>query len=909
MPTEVRCSCGALLRAPAGFESGRAICPVCQNAVIFGGPPAPPAVSNMAPPPIPPPAPPPINPKDIPLPVVEFLDPLPSPAADAPPAAPQTPWAQRMFAALLDPRSIQWMMMLGGGLMVLGLIVWLITKGIFANSLAVATALTLASLAVHASGCYLVLRTRFKMAGQALAFLGCILIPLNLWFYHWHGLLTLEGNLWLGGVVCCAIYVATVLLLRDPLFMYAVEGGITLTVVLLLANQGFVSDAGWLAVVFLGLALVSIHAERAFPPEGEPFNRRRFGLPIFWSGHAQLAAAVLTLGGSQLVALLFTQPNQWLGSTWTWAGNFLTQNFWLAGGVWLAAAYAYFYSDLVVRRIGVYVYLAAACLVAAELTIIGSQLPPEVMIAAPAVTALLLTLVSLRPGGEGERLSQNLQPLAIILSGLSVLIGVVLHVRATSDVIREHGWDYATSWPFVATMLLVTACTRAAAVVYQNRSARTASVYLFLSAASVLVVAAGILRSVGVISWTYQAPVLMLVPIGYLVAARLWRGQQPEQPLAIAAHVGTGVILIHLLASTVKEVDAALVPVHGEELNLWLALVFVLATAFYVLATWLRRHGANIYAATACACAAVWQLAGYFDVPHEAYTILYAVLGLGLLALSRTIGLEHVKTFHISGAESSALLGRGAAAFYSATALLSLAFLSALLQGLTKLATKSDLQMMLLAVVVVAVASLIAAILSPTATWRRVYVSWSIALACVAFLLINVLIDLTVWQKAEIFCVVLGIVLLVAGYIGRFLEGDREEGDGVTLALFLGSLLAPAALSIATLYYRFGAGEPSTIDELGLVGVTLLMLVTGLAWQLKAPTLIGGTVLAAYLLVLVGTLAIYPNVSRYMGIFLAIGGGLLFAAGVALSVYRERLLALPERMKSREGVFQVLNWR
>ena len=906
MPAEVRCSCGALLRAPAGFESGRAICPVCQSAVSFGGPPAQPAGSSP-PPHVPPPPPRPINPKDIPLPVVEFLDPPPQQRQPATPPPPTTPWSQRMFAALLDPRSIQWMMMLGGGLMVLGLIIWLVSKRIFENTLVLATALTLGSLAVHAAGCYLVLRTRFKMAGQSLAFLGCILIPLNLWFYHWHGLMTLEGNLWLGGVVCCAIYVATVLLLRDPLFMYAVEGGITLTVVLLLANQGFVTDAGWLAVVFLGLALVSIHAERAFPPEGEPFDRRRFGLPLFWSGHAQLAAAALTLGGSQLIALLFAQPNQWLGSTWTWAGNFLTQNYWLAGGVWLAAAYAYFYSDLVVRRVGIYVYLAAACLVAAELTIIGSQLPPEVMIAAPAVTALLLTLISLRPAAEGERLSQNLQPLAMILSGLSVLIGVVLHVRATSDLIRTFGWDYSTGWPFVATMLLVTACARAAAVVYQNRSPKTASVYLFLSAASVLVVAAGILRSAGITSWTYQAPVLMLVPIGYLIAARLWRGQQPEKPLAIAAHVGTGVILLHLLASTVKEIDAALVPVHGEQLNLWLALVFLLATVFYLLATWLRRHGANVYAATACACAAVWQLAGYFEVPHEAYTILYAAVGLAMLALSRVIGLEHVKTFHISGTESSALLGRGAAAFYSATALLSLAFLSALLQGLTKMASKSELKMMLLAVGVVTVASLIAAVLSPTKTWRRVYVSWSVALACLAFLMINVLIDLTVWQKAEIFCVVLGVVLLVAGYIGRFLEGDRDEGDAVTLALFLGSMLAPAALLIATLYHRFGEGQPSMIDELGLVAVTVLMLVTGLVWQLKAPTLIGGTVLAAYLLVLVGMLAIHPNVT--MGMYLAIGGGLLFAAGIALSVYRERLLALPGRMKSREGVFQVLNWR
>jgi len=35
----------------------------------------------------------------------------------------------------------------------------------------------------------------------------------------------------------------------------------------------------------------------------------------------------------------------------------------------------------------------------------------------------------------------------------------------------------------------------------------------------------------------------------------------------------------------------------------------------------------------------------------------------------------------------------------------------------------------------------------------------------------------------------------------------------------------------------------------------------------------------------------------------------LFAAGIALSVYRERLLALPDKIKAREGVFSVLSWR
>jgi hypothetical protein len=895
MPADVRCSCGTVLRAPDGFEAGRAICPVCRSAVTFGTS-APPPVARTA-----------ATAKDTPLPVTDFLD-RPAPAK-APPAPPKPPWTQRMIAALLDPRSIQWMMMLGGGLMVLGLIVWLVSKGIFQNTLVVAAALTIGSLAVHAAGCFVVLKTRYRIAGQALTFLGCILIPLNLWFYHAHGLMTLEGNLWIGGVVCCAIYVATLLVLRDPLFMYAVEGGITLTVALLLANQGYVTDAGYLSLVLMGLALISIHAERAFPTEDAPLDRKRFGLPVFWSGHVQLAASLLILLASQVLAVLVTSHQRIsLFEGWTWTGNWLTQNYVLAGCVWLAGAYAYFYSDLVVRRIGVYVYLAAACLVAAELTFIGDRLPAAILIATPAITAVLLTLISLRPGQDSDRLSQNLQPLSLLLSGLSVLIGVVEHMRATSDAVRQLGWQIETTgWAFVAAMALVTACTRALALVFQKRNKNTADSYLFLSAASVLVLMAGLLRAVGVISWSHQAPLLMLAPIGYIIAARLWRGQQPERPLAIAAHVGAGIILIHLLCSTVKEIDAFLVPLQGSRENLWIALVFAEATVFYLLAALLRRHGANIYAATACACAVVWQMAGYYHLPNEAYTVLYALLGLAVLFISRLAGIEHVRTFQASGAESSALLGRGAAAFHSATALLSLAFLSCLLQGLTRLTTKQVEWPLFTALAITTVAGLVAAFISPSKTWRRVYVTWSIGLACLTFITLNVLINLTVWQKIEIFSVAVGLMLLVAGYIGRFMERDREEEDGVTLALFLGSVLAPSALLIGTLYYRFYLRQSSLPDEAGLVLVTVLMLVTGYSWQLKTPTLFGGVGLVAYLLVLVGMLAILPNVA--MGVYLAVGGALLFGAGVALSVYRERLLALPEKIREREGVFRVLSWR
>ena len=39
------------------------------------------------------------------------------------------------------------------------------------------------------------------------------------------------------------------------------------------------------------------------------------------------------------------------------------------------------------------------------------------------------------------------------------------------------------------------------------------------------------------------------------------------------------------------------------------------------------------------------------------------------------------------------------------------------------------------------------------------------------------------------------------------------------------------------------------------------------------------------------------------------GTGAVFAVGLVLSFYRDRLLALPDRIKRREGVFRVLSWR
>jgi len=36
---------------------------------------------------------------------------------------------------------------------------------------------------------------------------------------------------------------------------------------------------------------------------------------------------------------------------------------------------------------------------------------------------------------------------------------------------------------------------------------------------------------------------------------------------------------------------------------------------------------------------------------------------------------------------------------------------------------------------------------------------------------------------------------------------------------------------------------------------------------------------------------------------------LIFAIGIALSIYRDRLLALPEQIAKHEGLFKIIDWR
>lgn len=899
----VRCVCGRQLRVGDNFAGATGKCPACGRSVKIpstaSASTAGAATGSEA------------NPAAIWI--TEFLD--PAPASPRPPGAPARPALRRMFEALLDPQSILWMLLLGGCLAVLGLIVWLVSLGVFDDPRVLAALFALVTLAILAAGWAVTLKTRYRTAGRALTFLGCIVAPLNLWFYHAQGLLTLDDRLWIGGVVCCLLYAATLFVLRDAVFIYAVEGGVTLTVMLLLAEIGAVSDPAALSLCLLALAMISIHVDRAFPVAAQEFDRRRYGMPWFWSGHVQLAAALLILFGSQLLNFVAGPLSAWLSMRPP--DNLLTQNHWLAGAIWLAGAYAYIYSDLVVRRVGAYASLSALCLVMAEITLL--RLIPstelELLIAgALAVTALVVNLSHGALVRTDQRLGRAVPPIGLLLSAVPLAIGWIVHVRATSAAARAMDWGLETGWLFVVVMLIVAVSNRISAWVYRHESPQQATAYFFLGAAALILAAAGFLRSgLGLTEAYQQAPLVMLIPMGCILAARWWRGQPEERPLTWVAHTAAAVILAHVVLGSIERLGIVVRPVTGRTENLYLGLVFVEAALFYILVGLISRRGVNAYLATAAACGALWQWLGYFDVDDTWHTMLYALLGVATLILARSLGLEQVVADGEHEVQVAATRGRGWTAFKCGNAILSVALLSALLQGLADLATREPTAptawLSIFALALTTLASLAAILLVPAGAWRRWYGVAAIWLAGLTFLTLTIpwMQQLSPWQKLELFCVVIGASLLIASHVGLFRESEADTEEMVSFGLLVGSALATLPLVIAVFSHRFFGGGPSLVDEFALITVTAVMLVTGVSWQIRATTLLGGGTLAVYLALVVVSLARVRQVE--VGVYLAVGGAVIFAIGIALSIYRDRLLELPDRIARREGIFRIINWR
>ena len=238
------------------------------------------------------------------------------PAPDRPELSAAEPawpgWVAAVGAALLHPRTIRALLGTGGGFVVAGGLVWLVSLGVFEDPRVLAASLIAGCLAVLGLGWVLASRTRYRTAGLAAAGLACVALPLNLWLLHAQGLVPIDDGLWVWAAGCAGLQVATVWLLRDRRFLLAVQAGVTLTALLALGQFGRLDAPLWVAGTLAALGLMSVEGFRLFPARieggggpGGPrpataFARDPFAVPLLWGGAGLLAGAAGSAGLAEL---------------------------------------------------------------------------------------------------------------------------------------------------------------------------------------------------------------------------------------------------------------------------------------------------------------------------------------------------------------------------------------------------------------------------------------------------------------------------------------------------------------------------------------------------------------------------------------------------------------------------------
>lgn len=348
------------------------------------------------------------------------------------PKVPAVP-RRSLLEIILDPRSIQCLLGLGGALMVVGLVILLWINNYFTPPV-MAGILALSNILLLAAGLATIHYTRYQLAGKALALLSCLVMPLNLWYCHANNLITIDGHLWMCAVLISALYAVSAVVLKDELFIYVFSAGVAMTGLLFLADLQPSPQRFWKiaspATMLVVLGLIGIHLERAFMIGDGPFTRAKFGLAFFWSGHVQLAIGLMLVLAAQ-VAVDWLCPF-WFKSVYdalhATPSPICDRLRWLGLILVLAGTYGYVYSDQAVRKRGVFSHVAAFTVLWAEVLVVrilDLKLGVDAIIAILAVTSLLSHLTR-HLLGKDNPYTRSLPIFGLLPGLLPVLMGVVV---------------------------------------------------------------------------------------------------------------------------------------------------------------------------------------------------------------------------------------------------------------------------------------------------------------------------------------------------------------------------------------------------------------------------------------------------------------------------------------------------
>lgn len=827
--------------------------------------------------------------------------------------------AGRILEAILDPKSLQYLMMLGSALLVLGLVIWLATQGFFDDPHVMAVCGAVVNLAVLGGGAYLLRYTRFEMAGRGMTLLACLVMPLHLWFYDAQGLIVLNegGHLWIPALVIAVLYAVCAILIRDPLFAYAMVGGITLTGLMILGDQSIARfwEGAAVSSLLIAIGAVAIHVERAFVPGDGPFNREDFGKAFFRAGHCVLLGGIIVLVS-------------WTISSWAYAGP-LTElwSLWRHGplpfeepplatsaklkmlvlGLSLVATYLYGYSYFVVIRNSAWLCGGIATFLWAEVIFVDMLPVPvteELVMVVLAVTAIFFQAFSwsIRSLDQSTREPEQPRLLPTVMQAMACLILLAPLAMGIAGYLRtsfQFAFSYEMTPMYCAAMGTAALACWIGFGLTRDRQTYLSLAYSISSCIAVLLTSFGVFAMFNWEAWDLAGPMLMIVPLGYLLASTHSEGQT-RTALQSAAVCGTSLLSLSVLVSAYGLEIRRTEPLTGQASELMLAAFLLEVCLFFAIYSITCKQPAGSFLALLAGSAAIVQFEHYWGTSYELGLFTFGVIGLIVVFVDRLLELGDSRTQDKCGS-----LG------FSGQLLLSLAGMGSVFLGLNRLMMVGFHGGTLALLIGMIATSLVAAAIAVPQVASRWYVSLAVLQGCSALLLIAFGLTLEPWQKLEILLSAMGATMLIVAHIGWAQEGERRE-DWITLALVVGSLFFAIPMMTGLLGQRLEFYSETTpwrlVHEIGAITVGLSLLGTGILFRLRSTTIVGGISMLLY----IGTLVVYvrlPEQLQGVAVYMMIGGGIFFVVSMLLSIFRDYLLAMPERFRNRRGLFRVLTWR
>ncbi len=857
------------------------------------------------------------------LPIEEFKQ----PAGQAPPVYQRNSAGEfvvqpSLIERLLSPQSLQWMMLVGGAMLVIGFVVWLWSIGLFENPVMVALAMGGAIGTLIAGGVALVKFTRYQLAGNGMALLGAMAMPLQLWFYHAQDLINLNdgGHLWIPAAGFCLVYAGIARVLRSSAFVYTLVGGVVLTGMLLMADQTVNQFWNLLPqVTFLvGLGWVCVFAKKFFVQTESDFSREKFGQAFYRAGVVAVVSGLSLLLASQIVGV-FYDSIFFVGYQFVQYAPSIGQQFWAIGILIITAAGIHLgvskgdgsksRQDKLNSLLFVAAWIAISVISLLQISVTLSTAAIGIAIAVIISNVLRLFLsktVGAQPFGD--------------TTGLCVTSSLVLCAAALvqfcfqfTPFAGEFGIS-AMGYVSLAQISLSALAALSCSILPRDLGKMGDVTRAMLAMAGSATAIAAVWTGAWVFDFAQPLPLaiagLSLPLVLSVVSVLLWsrKSRQPNGVQQSLKEIASSMTIAHMFPWLV------FVELSGPATtaNLWLHLsVLLVAAAIHYLCSFVRvddkavRIGFNRMLTygylTATVAILLIKLGMNFSL---AFITAPALVGLLLMVVGRTLVAATVND-EASSARWALVAdyGRMFALFANS---------AAILLGLNMLFSGNTTGVLAIGIVTQWTVAALAIALSKSEGWKNGFIAATIGLTVTLLGVVNEAIPFSLPAKVEYASVLVGILLLAIGHLSWAKE-DHAANSTTTAALWFGSLLTAVPLVIALFCYRYldFPGDHG-LEQYGheiaaLVSLSGLMA-AGIMCRIRSTTIVGGVGMMIYIASLL-TMIPLPEKLQSISVVMMIGGGIFFTTAILLSVYRDRIIAIPQRLRDGEGVFQVLKWR